>query len=69
MTESDATSHTTGHLQVDAVLARLESLDDVDLVQQLATYHEMQASLAAVLDTDESDESGESDGTAGSTPS
>lgn len=40
----------TDNAAVDAVLERLETLDDVELPERLAVFTEMQSALAAVLD-------------------
>ncbi|MGI8701200.1 MAG: hypothetical protein ACR2JU_08340 [Nocardioidaceae bacterium] len=58
------TAETSGDAHVDAVLDRLERIDDLDLPAQLGAFAEAQEQLAAVLDADVAVADVDSSGTA-----
>jgi hypothetical protein len=53
VSQSDIEAHgeSTGDARVDAVVARLDDLEHLDLPAQLEVFAELQASLATILDT------------------
>lgn len=52
MDESDRDTETVGDERVDAVVARLDELGELDLPVQLEVFSELHTSLAAVLEAD-----------------
>ena len=50
VSEHGDTRRTTGDQRVDAVVAKLDDLDNVDLPAQLEVLADLQASLAQLLD-------------------
>jgi hypothetical protein len=49
-TSDDNAVGSTGDVRVDAVVARLDDLDGLDLTAQLEVFGELHASLVSVLD-------------------
>lgn len=69
MGENDLDTEIRSDERVDAVVSRLDQLDDLDLPAQLQLFSELHTSLAAVLDADpEPDSAGGSGVTDGGQP-